>query len=233
MPCFSMKMLRKFSVYPLFVLIVALVCGLSAVGFALASSTSNFTQTINAGVLSVDVVNSSYVSVDNPSFAMNAASFNFACQTATGTFGTAEQQIYVKNPDAADNGWTVSLAASNPTDVWDSAGVDYDFNDSGGSGCTDGADTDSLAGQMTVDPNAGTLAVGACSGCVVTNVSKGSSGAFSEGVTDSITILTGANTSDDVGDWKLTGVSISQTIPAEQPAASDYDVSLTLSIVAS
>lgn len=50
---------------------------------------------------------------------MTAAPFSFACQTATGTFGSGSQQIYVKNPDGADNGWVVSLAASAPTAIWD------------------------------------------------------------------------------------------------------------------
>lgn len=52
-------------------------------------------------------------------------------------------------------------------------------------------------------------------------------------MTDSITVLTGASGSDDFGDWKLTGVAISQTVPAEQGAASDYDIDMTLSILAS
>jgi len=204
-----------------------------SVTYVLASATSNFTQTINAGTLSVDIVDASYVTVGSPSVAMSAVTFSFACQAATGTFGTASQVIYVKNPDAADNGWTVALAASDPTDVWDSAGTDFDFNDSTGSGCTDGADADSLGGQMTVDPSVGTLAVGQCASCVTTNVTKGSSAPFVQATTDSITILTGAAGSNDIGDWKLTGVSISQTIPAEQAVASDYDINLTLSVTAS
>jgi hypothetical protein len=64
-------------------------------------------------------------------------------------------------------------------------------------------------------------------------VTKGSSNAFDQGTTDSITIVSGAAGSDDIGDWKLTGVAISQKIPGEQPAASDYDINMTLSIVAS
>ena len=86
---------------------------------------------------------------------------------------------------------------------------------------------------MTVDPSVGTLAVGQCASCATTSVTKGSSSAFVQGTTDSITILTGAAGSNDIGDWKLTGVSISQKVPAEQPAASDYDVNMVLSIVAS
>ncbi len=155
-------------------------------------------------------------------------------ETITGSFGTASQVIYVANPDAADNGWTVSVAASAVGAVWDGAASDFDFNDPTGSGCTDGADTpDTVGGQMTVDPSAGTLAVGQCAACVTTNVTKGTSAAFNSGTTDTITILTGAAGSDDIGDWKLTGVSISQKIPAEQGAASDYDINMVLSIAAS
>ena len=201
--------------------------------YVLAASTSNFTQTINAGTLAVDIVNGSFVTVGSPSVAMGAVTFSFACQTSTGTFVSATEQIYVQNPDAADNGWTVSLAGSAPTAVWDSAGTDYDFNDPTTSGCTDGGDADSLGGQMTVDPSGGTIAVGNCSSCATTNITKGSSNAYNQATVDSITILTGAAGSNDIGDWTLQGVSISQKIPAEQPAASDYDINMTLSIVAS
>lgn len=216
--------------------IFAAVLSLSGLLFILSSSvlaspTSNFTQTINAGTLAVDIVDGSYASVGSPSVAMNAATFSFSCQSSTGTLGTATQQIYVVNPDAADNGWVVSIAASGPTAFWDGAAADFDFNDPTTSGCGDGADTDSLIGQMTIDASGGTLATGGCSSCVTTNITKGSSNAFSEGPVNSITVLTGAAGSDDIGDWTLQGVSLSQTIPAEQPAASDYDINMTLSVV--
>ncbi len=206
---------------------------------AYAASTSSFTQTINPGTLSVDIVDGSYVTVGSPSVAMSAATFSFACQSSTGTFGTASEKLYVKNPDAADSGWVVSLAAAATSTTWSSAGTGFDFNDPATAGCADSSgtqDTDTLAGQMTVNPSAGTLAVGQCSSCATTNVTKGSSAAFDavNGTpVNSITILTGAAASNDIGDWTLTGVTISQTIPAEQPAASDYAISLTLSIVAS
>ncbi len=54
-----------------------------------------------------------------------------------------------------------------------------------------------------------------------------------EGTTNEITILTGAAGSDDIGDWKLTGATLSQTIPAELPATNDYDINMTLSITTS
>ncbi|MFH0952383.1 MAG: hypothetical protein V1838_04315 [Patescibacteria group bacterium] len=225
--------LRKLSIPTAIWMVALLTVGLGAGTYVFASGTSNFTQTINAGSLAIDIVNGSYVTVGSPSVTMSAATFSFSCQTATGAFGSATEQIYVSNPDAADNGWTASLAASATTDVWDSAGTDYDFNDASGSGCTDGADADGFGGQMTVDASGGTLAVGNCSTCVTTNVTKGTSDAYEEGSTDSITILTGAAGSDDIGDWTLQGVSISQEVPAEQPAAADYDIDMVLSVAAS
>ena len=153
---------------------------LSTVAGVYAAATSNFTLTVNAGTLSVDIVDGSYVTIGSPSVALGAVTAGFGCQAATGTFGTASQVIYIKNPDAADNGWSVSLAGSATTAVWDSAGTDYDFNDAGGSGCTDGADADGFGGQMTVDPSGGVLATGACASCAATNVSKGTSAAFAE-----------------------------------------------------
>ena len=225
--------LRYLTTTSVLMLVFFISFGSVFVPIALASSTSNFQYTINAGTLAVDIVDASYVTVASPSVVLTTGTFSFSCGTATGTFGSASQVIYISNPDAADNGWTVSLAGSATTAVWDSAGTDYDFNDSTGSGCTDGADADALGGQMTVDPSVGTLAVGQCASCATTSVTKGSSSAFVQGTTDSITILTGAAGSNDIGDWKLTGVSISQKVPAEQPAASDYDVNMVLSIVAS
>ena len=229
------KALGKLNIVLALTLAVVMTGGLGGATYVLASSTSNFTQTINPGTLSVDIVDGSYATVGSPTMAMTAATFSFSCQTITGTFGTASQQIYIKNPNAANNGWSVSLAAAATTNLWASAGTPFDFNDPTGSGCTDGTDADARGGQMTVDPSVGTLAVGQCATCATTNVTKGSSAAFSEtgSVVNSITVLTGAALSDDIGDWKLTGVSISQKIPAEQPAASDYNINMVLTVAAS
>ncbi len=207
---------------------------LSLTSGVLAASTSNFTQTINAGTLAVDIVDGSYDPVASPSVTFSAVTFDFGCQTSIGALGTATEQIYVVNPDAADAGWTLSIAADGgATDLWDSAGTDFDFNDPTSAGCTDGADADSFGGQLSIDPSGGTLAAGQCASCTTANLTLGSSSAFSEGVTDSITLITAAAGSDDIGDWTLQDIDLSQTIPAEQPAANDYDIDMTLSVVAS
>jgi hypothetical protein len=219
------------------------LAAVSAFGFTtsavLAATTSNLSQVINQGTLIVDIVDASYVPVSAPAVAFTAKTFSFACQkdadASTGTFGTSTQQIYVKNPDAADGGWSVSIAAASPTAVWDSAGstFEYDFNDGTGTGCDDGIDADAVGGQLTVNPSAGTLAAGACLNCNTTDVSKGAEASYAQGTLDSITVINAAAGSSDRGDWKLSGVALSQTLPAEQAAAGDYNINMTLSVTAS
>jgi hypothetical protein len=200
-----------------------------------ASSGSTFRQTINAGTLAVDIVDGSYVTVGSPVVTFGGTTFAFACNTSTGTFGTTSTEVlYVQNPDASDTGWNITLAANSTTDSWESAGTNMDFNEAGAGGCVDDGgttDADSLSGKLTIDPESGGyVKVGACSGCAVTNVSVQSLAAFEEGTTDSVTLVEGASGSDDIGDWRITGITASQTIPPEQPAAGDYAIDMVLTI---
>jgi hypothetical protein len=225
--------LRKLNV-PMALSAALLVAGFSATA-AYAASTATFYQVINPGVLSVDIVDGSLESVTDPSIDMSELSFSFECQSSTGTFGTATEQIYVQNPFGANNGWTMTIAGSDPTGLWqgtDGYGdpASYDFNDPDTAGCADGGDSDGFAGLMTIDPSGGTVGNGLCQNCGTTGVSVGSSAAFEEGSVDSITILSGSAESDDVGDWTLQNVSIEQSIPPEQASGSDYSIELVLSV---
>ncbi len=187
----------------------------------------NGTYTVSAGTLTVDIVDAAGDSVASPSMAMGAVTFSFTYQTANGTFGVSTEKIRVENT-TANSEWSLTIAANGgSTAFWDSAGTDYDFNDPTAS-AGDGADADSLGGQMTIDASGGTLG-GTCS---ATDITKGSSASFSEGVTDSVTLLTAGASADTGCYWDLTGVSVSQTIPAEQPAASDYSINMTLTVTA-
>lgn len=218
------------------VLAAVLVAG--SAGAALAANTSDFTQSITAGTLATDIRDASGVTVGSPSVAFSSKPFSMDClsggNASTGTFGTNAQRIYVDNPDAADNGWSLALAATGgATSTWTDGGSTYDFNDGSGgtAGCGDGADADSRPGQMTLNPNAGTITAD-CGSCATTNISKGSQASFAQGTTDSVTLLTGASSSNDIGRWYLTGVGGSQTIPAEQ-AAGSYTLNMTLTVTAS
>lgn len=181
-----------------------------------------------SGSLSVDIVDAGGSSVGSPSVGMNSTEFSFSDQTATGTFGTSSEKIRVDNGTGTAT-WTLSLAAdSGSTAFWD-GGTDYDFNDPTAN-AGDGADADSIGGQMTIDPSGATITPEG--GCTTTNISLGSSNAYNEGTTDSITLASAASGADTGCYWDITDIDISQTIPAEQPADS-YSIDMTLSIIAS
>ncbi len=223
---FSHALLRKLNVATALSLVV-LTTGVASTSL-FAAATSNFAQVINAGSMSVDIVDANYVPVTSPSVAMAAAPFSFSCQDSTGVFGTATQQIYVQNPDASDTGWNIALAAASPDVVWDGPTSEYSFNDPLDAGCGNG--------QMTVNASAGTLVEGASLRTDnLGGITKGSSAAFDKtvagGAGNSITLLTAAAESSDIGDWKLTGVAITQKVPAEQPAEA-YNMDMTLSVTA-
>lgn len=216
------KILRKLNVVGVFTLALVLTGVLSTSTYILASTTSNFQQTINKGTLAVDIVDGSEVTVASPSVVMGASDFSFSCSSSTGTFGTASQQILVTNPSAANAGWTVSLAASNVSDLWTSAttSASFDYNNEAGAGCT--------GGQLAVDPSGGTLSN---SPYANSNIALGSASAFASSV-PSITLINAAAASLNVGKWTLQGVDVTQTIPAAQEAADDYNINMVVSIVA-
>ena len=227
-------MMEKYTKIFRVITVIITAFGLSSTSVWAASS-SDFTQAIAAGILSTDIQDASHVLVPSPTVSLAAKNFSFACQTSTGTFGTASQRIYATNPGAAvPNGWNVTLAATGgATSTWANTGSTkfFDFNDAASAGCTDGADTDIYAGQMTVDPSVGTLTAD-CTSCTTTGITKGSSTAFVEGTTNSVTLLNAANTASNPFRGYLTGVGMSQTLPAEQGVDSTYKINLTLTITA-
>jgi len=184
------------------------------------------------GVLAVDIVDSGGSPVAAPAFTMSASGYLFTCDPTTTTIGTSPQRIEISN-FTATAAWNVSIAAtSGATDNWDSGTNTYDFNDPSGApaGCADGVgDADSLAGQLSINPSAGTSTPR--SGCSNTGISLGASSAFNEGVTDSITMISASSSADVSCSWELTGVSGSQQIPQDQ-AAGSYSINLTLTAVA-
>jgi len=224
-------LLKKLNFAVAFVVATALLV-LGSVGIAYAAPTSEFTQVINAGVLTADMVDGSFNSIAAPNVPLSDVTFGFTCQQSTGTFGTTSAQIYAANPAVTTGAWALTLAASSVNDLWTSAGngsLQFDFNDEGGSpaGCADSGDADSVAGQMTIDPSGATLANGQCTGCTTTGASLGASAAFSS-VVSSITIVSFSAASDDSADYTIQGVGVTQQIPQQQAVANDYAIDLVL-----
>lgn len=179
------------------------------------NASSELTQSITAGALSTDIRDGSGSILNNPAFAMNAATVSNSQQSVSGTFGSGTQRISVDNPGGADNGWTLAWNATVPgTGVWTSGGDSYPYN---------GA---ASAGQLTVDPSTGTLT--ALTGGS-TGVSLGASTSFTG--TTPITLMTADASSADIWNGYITGVSLTQTIPASQPAGS-YTLDMTQTVTA-
>ena len=193
--------------------VLAVVALGTQVTYAATSSSSTLSQQINAGALNTSIRDASGVVVASPSFSMGLVTVSTALQTATGTFGTSAQRITVENPGNAA-GWTLSIAAtSGDTALWTSGTNTYDFNST------------AALGVLTLDPSVAVL--GLTGPSTNTGVTKGVSTPFTTGA---ITLLTASSLSDDVWSGYLTGVGVTQTIPAFQPSGA-YTLSLTQTVV--
>ncbi len=186
------------------------------------------TASVSSGTLTVDVVDSSGNVVTAPAVNMNPGSVQITHQVVSGVLGTSGEKIRANNSTAGGS-WNMTLAATaGSTGYWDSVTADYDFNDPTPLGY-DGADADLLGGQLTVNPALGTVT--AQVGCSNTGLALGSSGSFNQGVLDNITLLTAGTTTATNCYWDLTGIGLSQTIPAGQ-AAQSYSLPMTLTVTA-
>jgi hypothetical protein len=198
---------------------------LLAPAMAYAANTPNLTQTVNAGTLSTDILQSDdSTPVASPTVAFSTLNRTFTCQTSTGTLGDANDKVNVTN-FGSNNGFVLSIAATGGyTSTWTAGANTYKFNDSTGStaGCTNG--------QLTVDPSVATLTDDCQGACNDTGVTQGASTAFDHtGSVDSVTLL--SSTSGSAWEGYLTGIGLSQKVPASQPSGS-YALGMTITVAA-
>lgn len=220
-----------------------LITSINAGGFTVGTSTSTNTnggtyryavwRVPPAGALTVDIVDAGGTTVASPSVSFATQGLIFNCTESTAALGVAAQKIRVSNM-TANASWVLSVApTAGPTGLWDNPGATahYDFNDTAGTqpGCADGADTDTYAGKLRVEPSVGSITPQV--GCTITNVTKGIDENYVEGSVDSVNLLTAAVGSNTECYWDVTGVPLRQTIPAEQMPSS-YSLGLTLTILA-
>ena len=211
-----MRQVNKLSLAVTTVAVAGLI--VAPVAHAALTADSTLTQAITAGTLSTSIRDAAGAVVATPSFAMSATTVSTAQQTTTGQFGATDRRITVDNPGAATGatGWTLTLNATTPgTGVWnDGASHTYAYNGT------------AAAGQLTVNPSVATLTP--VTG-TATGITKGTSTAFSGST--AITLLTAASSSDDIWNGYITGVGLSQTIPANTPAGS-YSIGMTQTVAA-
>ncbi len=200
-------------------LVAGTVLALGGAAYAQSSANTELTQTITAGTLHTDIVDSNGDPVTAPSISMNTTTTSASAQTTTGTYGSSGERVYISNPSAAAGGWNLTVAATDGlTALWRDGGSEtFDYNDGAG------------AGQLTINPAAGTITpVG---GASMTGVSLGASTAFLEGTVDTITLASADATSADVWEGHIEGMGVSQTIPGGQ-APGTYRISLTQTLTA-
>lgn len=180
--------------------------------------------------LSVDIVDVLGGSVVSPSMIMSALGFSLNTQTAVATLGTTSEKIRITNTTATPS-WTLTIAAtSGASTLWSGSAGTYDFNDPTAQ-VTDGADADSVGGQLTIDPS--TTTITPQSGCSTTGLTQGSISSFSQGSVDAITLLSAGVSADTACYWDVSNIGVQQTIPVEQPSGTDYTIDMTLTLTAS
>lgn len=182
------------------------------------------------GELTVDIVDESGNSVANPSVQLGAIPFGFDCTASSGMLGSASRRLRVTN-DTDNPNWSLSITATGGVNAGWTNGTDYyDYNDDEGSpsGCADGPDADSEAGQLSFDPSVATRTPK--SGCSNSGTVLGAQEGFRQGSVDAITLMTGSGASTGCY-WDVTGIGISQQIPAET-AGGTYTLNLTVTIMA-
>jgi hypothetical protein len=184
----------------------------------------------NAGPLSINIVDSGGTPIGSPTVSFPTVNTTINCQTNSSVLGVSNAKIRVDNATANPQ-WNLTIAATGgATSNWNNgAGANYDFNDPNTSGCGDGADADSFAGQLSINPSVGTSTPEA--GCANTGLSFGSSSAFNQGTVDSITLLTAGATAQTNCYWDITGIAMDQKIPQEQINGS-YSIDFTISAIA-
>jgi hypothetical protein len=182
----------------------------------------------------VDIVDGSGNAVASPSVTFSTLPTNFTCQSSSGTLGAAAQKIRVTNTTPSNsNGWSLGIAATSGTSAtWTAGALKMDYNDAGGSGCSDG-DADGAKGQLSIDPTSETITPESSpeAGCTMTGVSAlGTTTAFTA-AQSSIALATAGSTSSYYCYWDITGLSLVQKIPANQTSGA-YSINLTLTLTA-
>ncbi|PID31173.1 hypothetical protein CSA80_04005 [Candidatus Saccharibacteria bacterium] len=188
--------------------------------------------TTSDGVFNVEIVDDVGQAVSDPDVALGTGVMKFACDQTSGTLGTPTQSMRVTNRSAGVL-WTLSMAAtSGSTGSWTDGTHSFDFNDPGDAqpGCSDGTDSDTYSGMLSVGFATATISAGA--GCTTDGVSLGTSAAFHQDIADDITLARAGGSAANGCYWDIEGIDLSQTIPAEQPPGT-YGLDMTITLTSS
>ena len=183
---------------------------------ATAVAISDTTTIIASGVLSVDIVDGSDQSVTSPSVSFTASPFTWTDTQTTATLGTSTEKIKVSNYTGTA-AWTLSIAATDGVSaLWDNGTEAYNYNGT------------QSQGRLYVNPTTATITPGGS--CSNTGLTLQSASYFVSGSIDSINLIVASGSAETSCDWYLTGVSLTQDIPARQTPG-DYSLEMTLTVI--
>ncbi len=211
-----LKAFRKANIPMLAATGIASFALIAGVAFAASTQRATFTLTINPGVLSAAIVdNATNTEINNPNIQFADVNTSIVGAESTATLASAEAPILIQNLDSSLSGWDVTLAASNAEAKWKNASNDeFTFYN---------AET----GLLTVSADANQTVISPAAKTVGTVSLLDSDTAFTA-ADDSITLASASTRSN--GAWKVSGYTLTQTIPAYQPSG-EYSLELTLSAV--
>lgn len=204
---------------------------------AASSKTLRLKTVITPGVLIADVRDANGNSIPEPTLDLGKVVNSINCRTEEvglkGTLGDQQGRIYVDNPKATFDGWTLTIAAADgSSSFWQGERPNhkFDYNDAGGNGCVD-SDGDGLGGLLTIDPTGATLRSD-CQNCSTDYIAIDKTDVQTFAETPSITLLNASDLSDVIGSWYLTGIKLLQTVPSAQDG-DNYYLDLVLTATAS
>ncbi len=187
-----------------------------------AANTVEFSFTISPGQLTADIRTiTTQNSVAAPEVAFGSTAFKRADNAVSATLPASGQELFIDNQDAADSGWTLTIApegGGGGTSTW--VGADHTLTINSATG-----------GRLTINPGDGTL-----TSYSPTNVTCSTSGVSLGGETsfvsnNSVTLLTAAGGAADICQYGMTGISMVQRVPVNQPA-DNYSITMSLTVAA-
>lgn len=134
------------------------------------ATSSNFTMTILPQPLAVNIIDADFNIIEEPEVAFTELDYTEECREIRTPLISDSQQLYIRNFDAADGGWTVTISTDDPTVLWTQGDYQFDFNDPTGDGCVDGSDADEFAGSMEIYTESPALNSGLCPVCSTDDV---------------------------------------------------------------
>lgn len=161
-----------------------------------ADSRPTFNVVIEPGLLAAAVRGQDGGRLESPVIYLNEKTSTYCSGSIkTGMLGTESERLYMENPDATTDGWSLSLAAKQPSPDLDQSIADV----------VDPC-VSATKGAVIIDPTKALLNTD-CLRCSTNNIAIGSRQNFVDtGVP--VTILQSGQKSEDIGRWYVTGINV-------------------------